>query len=59
AGLQEPGCVTRVDAGLPDISATELRRALAGGQVPPGWLPAAIADEVVAAYEEHERREHA
>jgi nicotinate-nucleotide adenylyltransferase len=56
--LQDPGHVARVDAELPDISATGLRRALASGQVPPGWLPELIADEVVAAYGKHEQREH-
>ena len=49
-GLQTPGHVVRVDAELPDISATRLRRALASGQVPRDWLPASIAAEVVAAY---------
>ncbi len=57
AGLQQPGHVTHVNAELPDISATRLREELAGGQVPPDWLPEAIADEVVAAYGHYERRE--
>jgi nicotinate-nucleotide adenylyltransferase len=59
AGLRQPGHVTRVDVELPDISATRLRQALADGQVPRGWLPASIADEVATAYGKHERREHA
>jgi nicotinate-nucleotide adenylyltransferase len=50
AGLQAPGHVARVDAELPDVSATGLRQALASGRVPAGWLPAPIAADVVATY---------
>lgn len=57
--LQTPGHVIRVDAALPDISATELREGLAAGRVPEGWLPGVIADEVAAAYGKHEYQEQA
>lgn len=58
AGLQSPGHVVRVDAELPDISATRLRQALASGQMPQGWLPAPVAAEVAAAYrmDQHEEQ---
>lgn len=59
AGLQQPGHVVRVDTELPDISATELRRVLASGKVPHGWLPPVIADEIADAYGKHEQQEHA
>lgn len=44
------GRVVYLDVELPDVSATALRALLESGRSAPPELPAAIADEVVAAY---------
>lgn len=51
-----PGHVVRVDAALPDISATRIREACRQGGSLAGLVPAVIEDRVRQLYAEHQAR---